>query len=150
MATQLGYALPLQHQFDFSQAELFAFGQVFGRLVGQIRLAECALDRLVYHCALPDKLFSLGTDASRSGTRPSRRNFVSTYMSTLDMYGSAQARSQGGREVYHSGGRGPGPREYADGSRTIGTGGRHHSAHLRNATRSVSSCTLRRIPTLRL
>jgi hypothetical protein len=53
MATQLGYALPLAHQFDFSQAELFAFGQVLGRFVGQVRLAECALDSLVYHLRSP-------------------------------------------------------------------------------------------------
>jgi hypothetical protein len=53
MATQLGYALPLVHQFDFSQAEFFASGQVLGRFVGQVRLSEGALDYLVYHLHSP-------------------------------------------------------------------------------------------------
>ena len=49
MTAQLGHALALMHQFDLSQAKLFAFGQVFGRFVSQVGLAECALDCLVYH-----------------------------------------------------------------------------------------------------
>src|SRR5215831_3775448 len=53
MATQLGYALSLVHQVDFSQTELFAFGQVLGRFVRQVRLAECAFDCLVYHLQAP-------------------------------------------------------------------------------------------------
>ena len=55
MAAQLGYALPLALQFDFSQAKLIAFGQVLGRFVGEVRLAECALDCLVYHLRFPSQ-----------------------------------------------------------------------------------------------
>src|SRR5258708_7837413 len=76
MVTQLGYVLPLAHQFDFSQAELFAFGQVLGRFVGQVRLAECAWIPSCTICALPPKLFSRGTDASRRGTRECRATSV--------------------------------------------------------------------------
>ena len=79
MATQLGYALPLAHQFDLSQAELFAFGQLPGRIIGQVRLAECALDCLVYHCAPLISYFDaerMRPDAGRASAVPDVRTFA--------------------------------------------------------------------------
>ena len=48
MPPHLSHAFTLAHEFDFSEAKLFALGKIFGRFVGQIGLTKCSVDYCVY------------------------------------------------------------------------------------------------------
>src|SRR5262249_16810745 len=48
-AAKLGDTFALTHELDFGKAKLLALGQIFGRLVGQIRLPKRSINYCVNH-----------------------------------------------------------------------------------------------------